>query len=309
MKSDSPSSLIECLKAARVLVADGATGTNYQLMGLEPGRRPEDWVFAQPHKVKTLHHRFIEAGAQIILTNSFGGSPLRLKDSPYGAAELNRRAAQLALEAVAESGKRVLVAGSMGPIGQLLHPLGPLSPEEATNGFAEQAAALAEGGVDFLLAETMFDLREAQAAIEGARRATALPIVCSFSFDQGTRTLMGLRPRDVIQGLDGAGLAAIGLNCGHSLEESAEVVKEMAQALQGRLPLWCKPNAGLPSFETGAATYRVTPQQMARWTLESLRLGARIVGGCCGTTPEHVAAIARAVASYRAGEMPADDRL
>ena len=298
--------LVEWLQTSEILIADGATGTNYQHMGLQAGQRPEEWLFDEPDKVKALHRRFIEAGADIILANSFGGTRLRLKDTKYSemVTELNQRAAQLAHEAATEANRDILVAGSMGPTGHLLYPLGRLTRQEAVDNYAEQAAALARGGVDFLLAETMFDLAEAQAALKGSHKATALPVVCSFSFDQGTRTMMGIRPREVVRGLESFELAALGFNCGRRLEEAIEVLTEMSQAVEGRLPLWCKPNAGLPRPEAGRLEYDVTPVQMGQWTVDFLKLGARIVGGCCGTTPEHLAAIADSARRYIAEGAP-----
>ena len=271
-------------------------------MGLKPGQSPEEWVIDEPGRVRELHRRFVEAGADIILTNTFGGSRPRLKRSRYPGevAGINRWAAELAWEAAREGQGEVLVAGSMGPIGELLEPLGPLSMEEVSGYYAEQAAALAEGGVDLVLMETMFDLAEARAAIEGARRATGLPVVCTVSFDMGTVTMMGTSPTDVARELGGLGLAALGLNCGRSLEDTLAVMREMGGALEGRLPLWCKPNAGLPDMEGDFPEYRIEPEEMAACAVEFVKLGARVVGGCCGSSPEHIRAIARAVRGYLA---------
>src|SRR5690348_5931549 len=184
----------ERLRKGEVLVADGATGTSYQQLGLPIGVAPEEWVDDHPERVLGLHQAFIEAGADIILTDTFGATGLRLRETRLAgdATGLNRRAAMLARQAVGETG--VLVAGSMGPTGMLMEPLGDLSASAAADAFAEQAAGLAEGGVDLLLLETFFALDEALAAIEGVRRATPLPLVVSFSFDQWTRTMMGLSP-------------------------------------------------------------------------------------------------------------------
>jgi 5-methyltetrahydrofolate--homocysteine methyltransferase len=271
-------------------------------MGLQPGQPPEEWVLDEPEKVKELHRRFVEAGADIILTNTFGGTRPRLKSSRYAdkPLEINRRGAALAREVADRAGGEVLVAGSMGPTGELLQPLGTLSPQEVSGYYAEQAAALAQGGVDLLLVETMFDLAEARAAIEGAQRAADLPLVCTFSFDMGTVTMMGTAPAAVARELSGLGLAAMGLNCGRSLDDALEVLREMAQALEGRVPLWCKPNAGLPKMESGFPEYEITPEQMAQYAIEFVKLGAGVVGGCCGSTPEHIRAISRMVKGYLA---------
>jgi 5-methyltetrahydrofolate--homocysteine methyltransferase len=289
-----PSRFLERLRTGRVLVADGATGTNYQQMGLAIGVAPEDWVETEPQKVIGLHRAFIDAGADIILTNTFGGTPLRLRETSFAgrARELNRRAAHLAREAASWRAD-VLVAGSMGPTGMLLEPLGDLTASQATEAYAEQAAGLADGGVDLLLLETFFALEEALAAIEGVRQSTSLPLVVTFSFDQGTRTMMGLSPTKMIEAVGPLGLAAIGANCGRTLDDMETIARELAAAQTG-IPLWIKPNAGLPRMEGDVARYDTTPERMADYAARFLQAGAQIVGGCCGTSPEHLAAIARA---------------
>ena len=285
---------LDRLKSGEILVADGATGTNYQEMGIEIGVPPEEWVFDKPENVLALHRAFVDAGSDIILTCTFGGTRLRLRDSKYAgrAPELNRRAAELARQA-ASSRDGVLVAGSMGPTGMLMEPFGELTHAAAADAYAEQAAALTEGGVDLLLLETFFALDEAVAAIEGARRASALPLVVSFSYDQGTRTMMGLSPTQVIQAVAPLGVSAIGANCGKSLDAMEQVIREMA-AQKTNVPLWIKPNAGLPRMDGDLARYDTTPATMAEYTRRYIQAGAQIVGGCCGNSPAHVAAIARA---------------
>jgi 5-methyltetrahydrofolate--homocysteine methyltransferase len=288
---------LERLNAGDVLVADGATGTNLQKMGVKPGQPPEDLVFDGPDVLRRLAGAFVEAGSDIILTCTFGGTRLRMKDAPYAerAAELNTRAAGLAREA-ASVRSAVLVAGSMGPTGALMKPYGPLTPEEVRQAYAEQAGALAAGGVDFLLIETMFALEEASAAFEGARSVTDLPLVVSFSFDRGVRTMMGVKPAQVMQTYRALGAAAVGGNCGTTLENMEKVAQEYALAAPG-FPLWVKPNAGLPRMdvETDLAVYDVTPQEMGAYSARFIAAGARVVGGCCGSTPEHIAALAAAV--------------
>jgi len=285
------------LNAGETLIADGATATNYQQMGMAIGVAPEEWVIDQEDKVLGLHQAFIDAGSDIILTNSFGGTALRLKDSRYAGRgrELNRRAAQLARQAAA-SHPDILVAGSMGPTGLLMQPFGDLTPSVAADVYAEQATALAEGGVDLLLLETFFALEEALAAIDGVRRAGALPLVVSFSFDQGVKTMMGLSPTKMVEAISPLGVAAIGANCGRSLADMEKVVKELAGAKPG-VPLWIKANAGLPKMVGDVARYDTTPEMMADYAGRFIEAGARIVGGCCGSTPRHVGAIAEAVKS------------
>jgi 5-methyltetrahydrofolate--homocysteine methyltransferase len=286
-------SFTDLLAEHRVLIADGATGTNYQDMGIEPGVAPEEWVFDAPEKVMELHRRFTDAGSDLVLTCSFGATSLRLADGPLAgrAVDVNRRAAELAREAV---GADRLVAGSLGPTGQLIEPYGLLTRDACVEAYAEQAGALAEGGVDLLVLETFFALEEAVWAIEGVRGTTDLPLVASFSFDQGTRTMMGVSAADVIAAVADSGVAALGLNCGRSLADTDAVVGEFLDAGLG-IPLWVKPNAGVPKIVGDAVIYEADPEMLARHVAGYVERGARIVGGCCGSTPEHVAAIAAAV--------------
>ena len=288
-------SLLERLQAGEVLVADGATGANFQHQGLRPGVPSEEWVLDDAEKILPLHQGFVNAGADIILTNSFGGTRIRMSGSKYAdrSVEINRQAAKLAVEAAAK-GDGVLVAGSMGPTGSLMQPLGPLLREQIVETFAEQAKALTEGGVDFLLLETMFALEEALAAIEGARQGSQLPLVCSFSFNRGTFTMMGVTPGQVIESLKPLGLAAIGANCGMTLDFMGQIVDEIVAAEPGA-PIWVKPNAGLPKGGIVLPEYDVGPEEMAEYAVSYVRSGAQIVGGCCGNTPAHVEAIVRAV--------------
>ena len=288
---------LERLNAGEVLVADGATGTNLHLMGLKAGTPPEDLVMDNPDILLKLANAFVEAGSDIILTCTFGGTRLRMKDSKYvdRASEVNTRAAELARKAASKR-TEVLVAGSMGPTGALLAPYGPLTPEQAFASYAEQAKALSEGGVDLLLIETMFALEEATSAFDGARSVTDLPIVVSFSYDRGVRSMMGVKPTDLMKTYKDKGAVAIGGNCGTTLENMDKVVAEYAAAAPG-FPIWAKPNAGLPHMdaETNTAIYDVTPEMMGEHAKKFVSMGARIVGGCCGSTPEHVAAIAKSV--------------
>jgi 5-methyltetrahydrofolate--homocysteine methyltransferase len=266
-------------------------------MGLKPGRPPEDLVIDSPDIILELASSFVEAGSDIILTCTFGGTRMRMKDSKYQerTPEVNIRAAELARKAA--SGRAdVLVAGSMGPVGALIKPYGPLEAEDVKATFAEQAKALADGGVDLLLIETMFAFEETTAAFEGARSATDLPIVVSFSYDRGTRSMMGVKPKDVIKKYSEMGAALVGANCGTTLENMEAVVREYAATVPN-FPLWVKPNAGVPrmDIETEQGVYDMSPEDMAVYSRKYVELGAKVVGGCCGNTPEHVTAIAKAV--------------
>lgn len=286
---------LEKLAAGGTLVADGATGTNLQKMGLRPGTPPEELVLDQPGLLLDLETAFVEAGSDVLLTCTFGGTRLRLKESKYAdrVVEINRAAAGLARQA-ASSRTGVLVAGSIGPTGLLLKPYGPLSPEEAFAAYREQVTGLVDGEVDLLVIETHFSLEEADAAFDAARSVTDLPIVVSFSYDRGVRTMMGVKPANVIKRYKERGAVLVGANCGTTLENMEKVVQEYAEAEPG-FPLWVKPNAGMPRMEGETTVFDVLSEQMAAFAVKYVALGARVVGGCCGSTPEHIAAIARAV--------------
>jgi 5-methyltetrahydrofolate--homocysteine methyltransferase len=283
------------LSGKGVLVADGATGTMLQAAGLSEGTAPESWNLTHPEKILDLHRAYLEAGSQIILTNSFGGSRFRLgkKGLQDKVHEVNRAAATLAKEA---AGQEAFVAGSMGPTGELMKPLGTLSYVVAVEAFAEQAEALAEGGVDAILVETMSDLNEAKAAIVGTKQVTDLPILCTLSFDTQRHTMMGVSPRRAAKEMWPLGLVAIGGNCGKTLDDMEEVLRQMGKAVP-EATLMAKPNAGLPRLVDGQAVYDVAPQVMAEYALRYAELGAKIIGGCCGSTPAHIKAMAAALGS------------
>jgi len=288
---------LERLNSGEILVADGATGSNLQKMGLKPGKPPEDLIIDDPDTLLKLANSFAEAGSDIILTCTFGGTRMRMKDSKYQdrTPEVNMRAAEIARKAASIRADG-LVAGSMGPVGTLIKPYGPLEADDVKATFAEQAKALADGGVDLLLIETMFSFEETTAAFEGARSVTDLPIVVSFSYDRGTRTMMGVKPKDVIKRYSEMGATLVGANCGTTLDNMEAVVKEYAETIPN-FPLWVKPNAGVPhmDIETEQGVYDMTPEDMANYAKKYVELGAKVMGGCCGNTAEHIAAIVKAV--------------
>lgn len=289
---------LERLQAGEILVSDGATGTNLQKRGLPHGVTAEQWVLEQPEQIERLYRDFIEAGSDIILTCTFGGTPVRLEHTGLAgkAAQVNQQAASLARKAAA--GTNVLIAGSIGPTGEMLKPLGLLEIDQAVKTFAEQAQALDEGGVDLLVVETQFDIAEATAAIQGAQSVSKLPIVCSFSYDRGTRTMMGVKPAQMAKAIAALGVVALGTNCGRSLEENLAVLEDLHSKTD--LPIWFKPNAGMPELDdNNNPVYSVDPEQMGAHVPEWIEAGARIIGGCCGNSPEHVQAIANAVKKYR----------
>jgi 5-methyltetrahydrofolate--homocysteine methyltransferase len=285
--------LQELLERAGVIIADGAVGTLLQAAGLPAGTPPELWNLERPATIREMHRSYIEAGAQLILTNTFGGSRPRLEKTGLGdkVREINRTAARLAKEV---AGGQALVLGDIGPSGEMMAPLGTLTVEEARRAFAEQAAALVEGGVEAILVETMSDLDEARAAVEGAREATALPILCTMSFDTHGRTMMGVRPEQAAVELWGLGLAAVGANCGRTLSENLAAIQAMRQALPAAT-LMAKPNAGLPHLDGDDLVYEVTPEIMAEYAVRFVEQGVKIFGGCCGSTPAHIAAVAAAL--------------
>lgn len=285
---------LERLSTGQVLIADGATGTNLLARGLPRGSTAENWVLEQPEQIIALHKDFIAAGADILLTNTFSATRLRLVGTPLEgrAMVINRTAVELARQAAEET--PMLIAGSLGPVGQLLKPYGPVEAQAAVEAYAEQAQALTQAGADLLVIETQFDLAEAKAAIQGVRSASDLPLVCSFSYDRGRRTMMGVSPTQMAQALAPLGVDVLGINCGRSLDENLQNLTELHQATS--LPIWFKPNAGLPKLDAhGNTTYDVAPEALATHVVEWIAAGARVVGGCCGTSPAHLRQIARGV--------------
>jgi 5-methyltetrahydrofolate--homocysteine methyltransferase len=285
------------LGAGTPIIADGGLGTMLIARGLQRGTAPELWNVERPDDVRAIHRAYIEAGAQIILTNTFGGNALRLAlhDLADRAAELNRVGASLARAEADAAAPPVLVAGSVGPTGQILAPMGALSPEDATAAFAEQAGALVAGGVDVLWIETMADLEEVRAAVAGCRQAAPeTPVVATMTFDTRGRTMMGTTPEQAVAALSELGVAALGANCGKGPEELEAAIGRMG-AVGPKLPLVAKANAGAPHLEGDVAVYDTTPAAMAAYALRVRELGASIIGACCGSTPEHIRAVAGAL--------------
>ncbi|GAB4457997.1 MAG: betaine--homocysteine S-methyltransferase [Anaerolineae bacterium] len=280
-----------------VIILDGATGTQLQKMGLPAGMAPELWNLQNPEAVKKHYQAYIEAGSDAVLTNSFGGTRPRLdmEGSGHLTHEINVAAARLAREV---AGDKVLVLGSMGPTGLLMEPMGELTYEKAVEFFAEQAAGLAEGGADGIHIETMSDLSEAKAAIEGAQRATTLPVTVTMSFDMHGRTMMGVRPEEAVRELWAMNVLAVGVNCGRTLEENLVAVTAMRRAAPD-VTLIAKPNAGLPRMEGMVeAVYDVTPEVMADYALKFGAQGVKLLGGCCGSDPSHITAIKAALKGF-----------
>jgi methionine synthase I (cobalamin-dependent) len=294
------------LAEGRPLLADGATGTNLFEVGLASGETPEIWNDTAPEKITALHKAFVDAGADIILTNSFGGNRRRLmlhKLEPR-TRELNRRAAEIARGVADKAGRRVVVAGSVGPTGDLLAPLGPLTEDEATQVFSEQIEGLKRGGADVVWIETMSAPEEIRAA---ARAATALGMsyTATASFDTAGRTMMGLAPDAYPELFDSfeAPPLAFGANCGVGAADLLASVLAMTQRRPEAIVI-AKANAGVPQWHGAHIHYSGTPELMADYARLAVDAGARIVGGCCGNKPAHVAAMRRALDAYRPGERP-----
>lgn len=299
---------IRLLKNKPYLLADGATGTNLFAMGLTAGEVPEFWNVEHPERIAKLHQGFIEAGSDIILTNSFGGNRYRLElnGAQDRVDELNEAAARIARQQADAADREIVVAGSMGPIGQFFAPLGPLSIEEGRAAFAEQAQALARGGVDVLWLETLSSLEETEAAIAGAATAR-LPIVCTMSFDTNGRTMMGVTPADLTQLFQHIVLSpvAYGANCGVGAAEVVVAILNMAEGADTNAVFVAKANCSFPEFVDGAIRYNgATPEFMADYARLARDAGARIIGGCCGTRPAHIQAMKVALDGYEPQEKP-----
>jgi 5-methyltetrahydrofolate--homocysteine methyltransferase len=285
--------ILERLASGDVLIADGATGTMLQAAGLPAGMPGEAWILERPEEIKKLHRAYLQAGSRLLLTSTFGGTRARLRAAGLDpkVAEISQRAAELARDV---AGDEVYVGGDIGPTGEMMPPLGKLTYPAAVEMFAEQAAALAAGGVDCIYIETMSDLNEAKAAVEGAQQVTDLPVFCTFSFDTHGRTGMGLSPAQAAGAMAGMGVQAVGANCGHAPEEVLGFLPQMRQAAPG-LYLIAKPNAGVPRMVKRQAVYDAGPERMAGLARQFVELGACIVGACCGSSPEHIAAMAKAL--------------
>ncbi len=288
-----PVDIMSRLCPPSVLVADGAIGTYLQVQGLPPGTPPELWNATQPDMVRAMHEAYLAAGAQLLTANTFGGNRLRLPNEIDGHArgELVRRGVELARQA---AGDVAWVAGSMGPTGRLIEPLGDLRCEEAEDAYAEEAAILAEAGVDVILVETMSDVLEARAALRGATRVTGLPVFVTFAFDATGRTVMGATAEEAAREVQTLGAAATGANCGENPDAVVVALQQMRRAVS--LPLIAQPNAGMPHLEaTGETIWDSTPDEFAERARTLIDLGAAVVGACCGSTPAHILAIRAAV--------------
>lgn len=297
--------LQELLQTEPYILLDGAMGTMLMSMGLEQGHPPEEWNVSYPDRILAVHEGYVAAGSRLILTNTFGGTHFRLKlhNLHERVAELNRAAAQLARRAADGVPQLVVVAGSMGPTGELMEPMGTMTFDQAVDAFAQQAAALAEGGVDLLWIETMSDLEELRAAVQGARSVSDLPITACMTFDTNRHTMMGVSPQQAVRALRELDLVAMGANCGNGPAEIEDVIGAMVAENPG-MPLIAKSNAGIPRLVGGSELiYDGTPVVMGAYAHRVRDLGARLIGGCCGNTPDHL----RAMSAVLKGEVDTED--
>jgi len=290
-------SLLQALQT-RILLGDGATGTQLQKLGLSSGECGELWNCDQPDRIRTVHRLYAEAGSDLLTTNTFGGTAFALARHGVQARrhELNLAGARLAREV---AGPERYVLGDIGPCGDLLEPYGDVQPDALFEDFRAQAEALLEGGADALLVETMSDPTEAALAVRAAKSLKTAPVIATYAFQRtptGFRTMMGTSVADALKAVIDAGADIVGSNCGTSL--SLDDYRELAGALvsaAGPIPVILQPNAGSPTLVDGKAVYSATPSQMAELVPSLLKSGLRILGGCCGTGPEHIAAMRTAL--------------
>jgi 5-methyltetrahydrofolate--homocysteine methyltransferase len=298
--------LTDLLAAKGVLLADGATGTNLFAMGLEAGEAPELWIETHPERITKLHQDFVDAGADIILTNTFGGTRHRLKlhHAQDRVHSLNKTAAEIARAVADKADRKVIVAGSVGPTGELLIPLGAMTYDEAVASFAEQMEGLKAGGADVAWIETMSSPDEIRAAAEAAVK-TGLPYTYTGSFDTAGKTMMGLHPRD-IHGVAkdvGDGPLAVGANCGVGASDILSSLLDMTGADPEAIVI-VKGNCGIPEYRGAEIYYSGTPPLMADYARLARDAGAKIIGGCCGTSCGHLAAMRQALDDYTPGPRP-----
>jgi 5-methyltetrahydrofolate--homocysteine methyltransferase len=277
------------------MVSSGAVGTMLQAKGLPPVTTLEEYNLSHPEAVAEIHRAYCEAGAEMIGTNTFGANPLKLRKARLAdkAYDFNYQGAKIARAAAP---KEVLVFAAIGPSGEFLAPLGEISPEEMYEIYKGQILALAEGGADLLSLRTFTDLEEMKIAVRAAKENTQLPVIATMTFDlgqKGFRTMMGVDVKAAIEGMTGAGAEVIGSNCGRGMEEMVPLMGEMRVQFKGYLT--AQPNAGLPQLVDGKAKYIQSPEEFASWVPRLLEAGVSIIGGCCGTTPDHTRKVAEAI--------------
>ena len=293
--SDKSQELLNRIYEGETIISDGGTGTYLQKNGLEPGGCPEEFNVSHPEVIKKMAREYFEAGSDMVLTNSFGGSVFRQKHYGFedSVFKFNKLAAQLAKSQAPEHG---FVCGSLGPTGEFLRPLGLVSNQEMYDSFKNQALALEEGGADCVVIETMLDIDETSIALQAVRENTSMLAMATMTFDLGPRgffTMMGVTPEDAAKKLEQSGAQVIGANCGNGIERMIEIASKKRNSTDKPMMINC--NAGIPSLVSGEILYPETPEYMAEQFMKLKDVGVNIIGGCCGTSPEHIKALSDAI--------------
>lgn len=292
--------LLEEIKRGKVLVADGAMGTMLMERGLKPGEPPESFNLTNTSALEEIARLYLEAGADLIQTNTFGASSVKLSSYALDdrTEEINRNAVQAVKKIV---GAQAYIYGSCGPTGKILKPYGDVEPDDVYQSFEQQMKVLVSAGVDAICIETMIDLNEAQLAIKAAKNVSAdIPIMATMTFDatpKGFYTVMGVDIETAVRGLEDEGADIIGSNCGNGIENMVRIAQEFRKQTQRALIV--QSNAGIPEMKEGTAVYPETPAFMAEKAQELLTIGVSIIGGCCGTTPAYISALKNVVNAYR----------
>ena len=301
---------LRILKEKNHILADGATGTNLFAMGLETGDPPEPWNVNHVDRIRALHQGFVDAGSDMFLTNSFGGTSYRLKLHKFESRvfELNKASGIIAREVADNSDRLVIVAGSMGPTGEMIEPLGLMTPAEATNAFKAQAEGLVEGGVDVLWLETMYSMEELEAALD-AVKDFGLPICATMSFDTAGKTMMGVTPSNLALRAKDLNLTGFGANCGVGASDLLATINDINRNVGPDTVVISKANCGIPEFHDGSIVYSGTEELMADYVQIAMNSCAKIIGGCCGTSIDHVRAMRKAMDEHQISSPPTIEQI
>ena len=296
---------LKILEEKSHILADGATGTNLFAMGLETGDPPEPWNVDHKDRIRALHQGFVDAGSDLFLTNSFGGTSFRLKlhSLEKRVFELNKAAGLIAREVADQADRRVIVAGSMGPTGEMIEPHGLMTPKEAADAFKAQAEGLAEGGVDVLWLETMYAMEELEAAME-AVKDIGLPVCATMSFDTAGKTMMGITPSNLAKRSKDLNLSGFGANCGIGAPDLLATINDISKNVDPGTVVISKANCGIPEFVDGSIIYSGTEELMSQYVQIAMNSGAKIIGGCCGTSFDHVRAMRKAMDQHSVSSPP-----